>query len=99
MPASQWLESQVLEFPEHPARDGHGWHVFGEYGPVSTFINYAAFLLLWVTVVFRNNLIQIFHIISAVVRQIIARYSNFFTLFRPGLNIPFPGGFLCSRLA
>ncbi len=34
-------------------------------------------------VVFHNNPISIFHIISAVVKQIFSRYSNFFTLFRP----------------
>ena len=37
-------------------------------------------------VVFHNNPISIYHIISAEVKQIFSRYSNFFTLFRPGVT-------------
>ncbi len=49
-------------------------------------------------VVFHNNPIPIFHIISTVVRQIFARYSNFFTLFRPGATFSLSRSFLMSSI-
>ena len=42
-------------------------------------------------VVFQVKPFPIFHIISAVVRQIVSRYSSFFMLFRLANTFPFPG--------